>query len=116
MSMRTPVMDEEYQIAKESGLLVPLFDEAPVREWKYWRLVVNKYWHDKVARFGLMVVLKRECPSIWRIEKKERAELFEDVGPWCDSRFDTFDINLKSMRSIENIPHIHVKLLKEDYK
>jgi hypothetical protein len=116
MSFRTPEMEEEYRIAKEQKTLKKLYEEAPVREYKHWLLVVNKFWHDKKDKFGLMIVTKREGGTIWQTTREEQHELFDVIGPWIDLRFDTLMFNLKSMRSVDNVAHGHVSLLKEENK
>lgn len=116
MSMRTPEMEAEYADAKQQKMLRKLYEEAPVREYKHWVLVVNRFWHDKKDRFGLLIATKREGGNIWETNRDEQHELFDVIGPWLDTRFDTLMFNLASMRSIKRIAHGHVSLLKDEYK
>ncbi|MES1987273.1 MAG: hypothetical protein V4440_04445 [Pseudomonadota bacterium] len=116
MSLRTPEMEAEYQQAKANGTLVSIVDEVPIREWEYWKLVVNRFWHDEVCVFGLMIVLKRECPIIWQIRDDELRELWRTVCPWMDAKFHSLTINLEAMRSINNIPHIQVYILQKKFQ
>jgi len=116
MSFRTPEMEAEYADAKEQGTLKKLYEEAPVREFKYWVLVVNRFWHDEKDRFGLLIATKRDGGNIWQTNRLEQNELFDVIGPWIDTRFDTLMFNLASMRSIETNAHGHVSLIKDKYK
>jgi hypothetical protein len=116
MSFRTPEMEEEYRIAKEQKTLKKLYEEAPVREYEHWLLVVNKFWHNKKDTFGLLIVTRRAGGNIWQTTRAEQHELFDTIGPWIDDKFDTLMFNLKSMRSIEDVAHGHVSILKDEFK
>lgn len=116
MSMRTDQMQESFEIAKERGELRKLNEEAWIRTWDYWILVVNRFWHDKKNIFGLMIVTKRDSGNIWLINKDERDELFDIVGPWLDQYFDCMTFNLASMRSNNDVAHGHVDILKDEYR
>lgn len=116
MSFRTPEMEAEYQYAKEQKILKKLYEEAPVREFTHWLIVINRFWHDKKDRFGLLVVTRREGGNIWQTTRAEQHELFDKIGPWIDDKFDTLMFNLKSMRSDNNTAHGHISLLQDEFK
>lgn len=116
MSFRTPEMEAEYAEAKKQRTLRKLYEEAPVREFEYWIIVVNRFWHNRKDRFGLLVATKREGGNIWQTTRAEQNELFDVVGPWLDTRFDTLMFNLASMRSVEGTAHGHASILLDEWK
>jgi len=116
VTLRTPAMEKKYQKAKANNDLEQLNEIAPIKQWKFWKLVPNRFPHDRHHTENLMVVLKRECPSFWDIALHEQDELFEKIGPYLDDKYDYIKINLASVRSINNVPHIQVYVLKGEYK
>lgn len=116
MSFRTEAMEAEYKRAKEQKTLKKLYEEAPIREFTHWIVVVNRFWHDKKDTFGLLVVTRRAGGSIWQTTRAEQHELFDVIGPWIDDKFDTLMFNLKSMRSVDDVAHGHISLLQDKFK
>lgn len=115
MSVRTPKTEARYQKDKKEGKTQKLNEVMPIMEWYHWKLIPNEYPHDKLNTKHDMVVLKREC-ELWNMTNYEIYELFREVLPFLDRHYDYFKLNAKSMRSINNVPHIHVCNLKEEYK
>lgn len=114
--MRTPEMEAEYAKAREQKILKKLYDEAPVREYTHWLIVINRFWHNKKDVFGLLVVTRRAGGNIWQTTRAEQHELFDVIGPWIDDKFDTLMFNLGSMRSIDDVAHGHISILKDEFK
>lgn len=92
-----------------------LHKEPAILEWKYWRLVNNRFPYTKVATAHAMVVLKRNC-SISEVSANELAELWLTILPWADKVYDTSIINMAAMRSIASTPHIHLITYLPEYK
>lgn len=115
MSMRTEEGEQKYDIAKKRADLVKLFDEEPVLDFKYWRIVENRFPHDRITTINHMIVLKRECRSILFIKPMEWVELLRVVIE-VSSDYDTFTFNFPTMSSVKNIPHAHLYILKEELK
>lgn len=115
MTMRTPELEQEYQSAIRWRKLKDLRYEIPVRVFKHWMIVENRFPHDKIAEVNHMIVLKRACSDLRRIKASEWLELLFIV--WrIKHNYDTFTYNLPSMSSIKNIPHAHLYKLKKEFK
>ena len=109
-------MEHAYQMAKANGDLENLHEIAPTKVWSYWRLVPNRFPHDKLNRKHLMIVLNRECDSLWDITDFELKQLWRTILPYLDDKYDYFKINGKALRSINNVPHLHVCVYLDEFK
>lgn len=110
MTARTEESEALYQAAKKRGDLESLKDIAPIKEWVHWKLVPNKFPHDKLNTRHLMVVLKRETDpdDYWGLRDVELYELWWDIFPELEKEYHYFKINGSALRSVGNVPHIHV--------
>ncbi len=110
MTARTEAGEEAYQKAKRLGQLEPLQDITPIKEWVHWKLVPNKFPHDKLNSRHLMVVLKRETAEgdYWGLEDVELFELWWDIFPELERDYHYFKINGSALRTVGRVPHIHV--------
>lgn len=115
MSVRSDETEALYQAAKRSRTLPSLLDEEPIHDWQYWKLVENRYPHDKLVEVHHMAVLKREA-DVYMLDSAELQELWYEVLPWADKHYDFAKLNFASMRSINAIPHIHLCVYKESLK
>ncbi len=115
MSMRTPEGEEKYRQAKMSNNLKLLYQEQPIKEFRYWRVVDNRFPHDKIAKVNHMIVLKREAEGLRHIYLMEWFELLKIIW-FIRKDYDTFTYNLPSMSSVKNIPHAHLYKLKREFK
>lgn len=113
--MRLPADEEKYTQAKLNNDLVPLFSEPPIKDFKYWRIVDNRFPHTRIADTNHMIVLKRECATMRHIKLFEWAELLQIVWMVKDD-YDNFAYNLPSMSSVKSIPHAHLYKFKIGYK
>lgn len=113
--MRLPDDEQKYTQAKKDNTLVPLFSEPPIKDFKYWRIVDNRFPHTRIADTNHMIVLKRECATLRHIKLFEWAELLQVVWQVRDD-YDSFAYNLPSMSSVKTIPHAHLYRLKVGYK
>jgi hypothetical protein len=118
MSLRTNETEQLYQEAKKAGTLIPLEQEVVLRgapQFYYWKIIANRFPHDLHHAHHALVVLKRECP-VERVTLEELEELWYSVVPWADRHFDYVKFNLSSMRSVVGTPHLHLLVLKGEYK
>jgi hypothetical protein len=113
--MRLPADEDKYTLAKQKGDLVPLFSEPPIKDFKYWRIVNNRFSHTRIADTNHMIVLKRECKSLMLIKPMEWMELLKIIIDVAHE-YDNFAYNLPSMSSVKTIPHAHLYRFKNDYK
>lgn len=116
MTLRTPVTERAYQDARAAGDLKPLAEEAPLREFELWKLVDNRFPHDRHHTLNHLVVLKRDCP-VEHINMLEWEEFWRVIMPWANnSGYDYIKFNLASVRSVNHTPHLHLMTLKREFK
>lgn len=118
MSMRTPETEQKYREARAAGTLIGLENEpdAPGTPlFTYWRVVENKFPHDRHHTKHLLVILKRKC-RFDELSLAELQELWHSVIFWADDKFDYIKFNFASVRTVPNIPHLHLLTLKGEYK
>ena len=115
MTMRLPDDEAKYTLAKQNGELVQLFDEPAIQDFKHWRIVDNRFPHTRIADVNHMIVLKRECPSLFHITFMEWHELIKIILSVAHD-YDNFAYNLPSMSSVKSIPHAHLYRFKKVYK
>lgn len=119
MSLRTEETELRYQTARRMGWLKhltaePTLDQAP--EFKLWKVIENRYPHDRHHVRNHLVVLRRDC-SVDRISTTEWEEFWRKVMPWANAaHYDYIKFNLSSVRSIAGTPHLHLMELKKEYK
>lgn len=113
--MRLPADEEKYTQAKLNNDLVPLFSEPAIKDFKYWRIVDNRFPHTRIADTNHMIVLKRECTSLLHIHFKEWNELLHIIMQ-IRQDYDNIAYNLPSMSSVKTIPHAHLYKFKVGYK
>lgn len=114
MTARTPALEAKYQEAKREGNLQPLHEIEPIKEWTFWKLVPNKYPHNKLNVKHDMLVLKRPI-GVWSMSLHEWAELYRILAE-VDDQYDYSKLNLSAMRSINTTPHVHLCVYKEEYR
>lgn len=107
MSLRDNSLEEHYREYKKTAPKDALHKEPTVLEWKYWRLVHNRFPYTKTTKAHMMVVLKRDC-LIYEISAEELAELWTTILPWADKVYHASIINLAAARTIKSTPHIHL--------
>lgn len=115
MTMRLPEDEAKYTQAKKDGNTTLLFNEPPIKDYKYWRIVDNRFPHSRIAETNHMIVLKRECKSLMLIKPMEWVELLKVIIDVADE-YDNFAYNLPSMSSVKTIPHAHLYRFNELHK
>lgn len=119
MSLRTRATEIKYSQAKVAKTLIPLGQEAEIAGTEslfyYWKLVANRFPHDQHHTHHIMVVLRRDGP-VPSVTLEELEELWYRILPWADERFDYLKLNLIGLRSVQQTPHLHLLVLKAEYK
>lgn len=116
--MRSPEMEDKYKKARENGELVPLSQEPQVPgapDFHYWKIVSNRFPHDRHHTRHILIVLKRDC-GVYQICLEELEELWYQVMPWAEDKFDCLKFNMRSLRSVNQTPHLHLLVIKDEYK
>jgi hypothetical protein len=111
MTMRLPSTEEAYQQAKPH--LIGLLNEPRLKEWKYWAVIENAYPHDKIADIDHLLILTRES-AVTEIGLPEFIEL-QSILVEVQNGYDCTTFNFPSMRSVFNVPHLHLYKLKKEY-
>lgn len=118
MTMRMNRTERAYSEAKAAGTLVPLNEELSHPDdpgFEYWKIVDNRFPHDRHHDIHVMAVLKRDC-DVAELTAEEVLELWQKVFAWADARYDYVKLNLSGLRSVKVTPHIHLLTLKPEYK
>lgn len=119
MSLRTEETEERYQTARKMGWLKPLWEEPALPgapEFKLWKVIDNRFPHDRHHIRNHLVVLWRDAP-VEMISSAEWEEFWKKVMPWANrAGYDYIKFNLSSVRSINHRPHLHLLTLKQEYK
>lgn len=118
MSLRTKKMEQIYADARAAKTLMPLAQEPIVEgapEFAHWKIVANRFPHNRHHSKHVMVVLKRDC-ALDDVALVELSELWHTVVPWADAHYDYVKLNLSSMRTVNHTPHLHLLSLKPEYK
>lgn len=115
MSFRTTITQGQYDRDRQEGKTKSLLDEPPLMDFKYWKVITNAYPHDRIADAHDMLILKRECSKLWRINVFELIEL-RTILEALNYQYDTVTFNLASVQSVKTIPHFHLYQLKKMYK
>lgn len=111
-------MEADYQAARAANQLVPLRDETPVEghsPFHYWKIVQNRFPHDRHHTEHYLVVLNRDC-LVEQVSLEELEELWYTVIPWADGHFDYIKLNMTARRTVNETPHLHLYVLKDEYK
>lgn len=115
MSLRTENTENLYRTAQYLKQLRPLNEERAVYEYKYWRVVRNRFPHDLHHTVNDLLVLKRKCPSILKLRPWELWELrrvYQDMS----KLYDKVGLNLPTMISVPDFVHFHLYIFKDEYK
>ncbi len=103
-----------YRVAIGDGLDDVLNSEAPLMEWKFWKLLTNKFPYDKIAISHDMIVPKRKFGSLKDASGDEIAEL-EDIKIELADNYDCFlETSYSRARSIKTHYHLHCIAIRDD--
>lgn len=114
MTMRSAQGEDRYTQAKKDKDLKSILDEESLKDYRFWRIVVNRFPHDKIADVNHMIVCKRKT-TIDKLQGFELLELFSIIHE-VQNGYDCVLMNLPSMSSVPDIPHVHLYKLKTEYR
>ncbi len=112
MTLRTQATEARYQADKAAGRTRALADEPSIQEWTYWRLIDNRYPHDRWYTRHHLLIPKRVFPTIKEATASELMELFSILFTDLDNNYDSVKINY--LRQQTKPEHLHFHLA--DYK
>jgi hypothetical protein len=105
-SERTRATQRQYQEDKEAGKLVGLENEPPIQQYKYWKLVVNRYPYDAVWRTSMLLVYKDI--SAWEFLSEDAIMELHELKISFKRVFDRITENGDAMTSVNYVPHVHL--------
>lgn len=115
MTLRTKEMEHKYTMARVTGQLKELIDEKSIHDFKFWKIVNNRFPHNKHHQRHVLVVLKRTC-SVEQVSLEELGELWYEVLPWAEEQgYHYTKLNFSVLRSVNHTPHLHLLTLKPAY-
>lgn len=90
-------------------------DERIVKEFKYWRIIENKFPYDAIATISHMIIPKRSVSFDWKLlNKEEEQELEELQDTYMNDHYDVIWENLAKGRTIPGRFHLHLLVLKRE--
>jgi hypothetical protein len=113
--LRTEETAKKYKLAKESGKPnsgCRLCDDLDtIEEFKYWRLVPNKFPYDRYYSTSHMLQTLRHVSEA-ELNEEERRELFELKKGVLAERYEQVIENLPKQSSIPHHYHVHLVVIK----
>jgi diadenosine tetraphosphate (Ap4A) HIT family hydrolase len=113
---RTKETHELYEEHKKDGHLergCPLCATEAIEQFKYWKIITNKFPYDRVSEVHHMMVPNRHVTE-YELTKEEKAELLEIKHAYIN---DTYIFMLEAMQRHKSIPahfHLHLIIPKEE--
>jgi hypothetical protein len=113
---RTKETHELYEEHKKDGHLergCPLCATEAIEQFKYWKIITNKFPYDRVSEVHHMMVPNRHVTE-YELTEEEKAELLEIKHAYIN---DTYIFMLEAMQRHKSIPahfHLHLIIPKEE--
>lgn len=116
MSLRTAADEIAYQTAKATGQTRPLEEEPTIKEWKYFRLIKNRFPYTIAYKEHHMIVPKRKVCDLAELSLAEFQELLTLLAGEINDKYDLWFVNTTKRRSVHDLFHIHVASFVSDRK
>jgi len=116
MTLRLPETEARYQADIVAGKTQSLQDVEPRREWKYWKLIPNKYPHDRLYAYHDLLIPKRMLATLRETKPKELEEYIEITTRALVDDYDCVFINFPSKQTIRTLFHAHLGVFKDEIK
>lgn len=113
-TLRTKEGEDKYQWAKAVNDLVPLSQEPPIQEFRYWRVIDNRFPYGTIFETHHMLLPKRIVANRHELTDEERNELEVIVEYYAQPLYDSLLENFSSRRSIHDHYHIHLGVYPEE--
>lgn len=109
-TLRTPAMEQAYQDMKDSGVMSEvcrLCAEVSTLEFKYWRVIPNRFPYDQIAKRHDMIIPIRHTAEP---NEEEMAEFKEIKESYIN---DTYRYIFEATHRTKSIPsHFHLHLIE----
>lgn len=80
-------------------------------EWKYWRLIKNRFPHDKWYKEHDLLIPLTNRRSLQEVSLQELMELLQILKD-LEYNYDSIKLNLPRQQSIKNSLHFHLGTYK----
>lgn len=110
-TLRTAKTEKIYAEHKKNGGLsngCPLCLESAIKEFKYWRIIDNKFPYDKIAEVHHMITPKRHVAE-GSLDEEEKEELYKIKTTYVAKNYDFI---IEASPRLKTIPaHFHLHLI-----
>lgn len=103
--------EKRYKEALKNGETKDLLTIEPLIEFKHFRIILNRYPHDKIAKTHHLLIPKRRVDNWTKLNRKERKE-FRKLDKYLRNKYDCISRNYPALLSIKDIVHWHLYILK----
>ena len=110
-TLRLAKTENKYKNALKNGETKDLLTIEPLIEFEHFRIIPNKYPHDKIAKTHHLLIPKRRIDSWTKFNRKERKE-FKKLDGFLRHKYDSISQNYPSLLSVRDIVHWHLYILK----
>lgn len=110
-TLRTDETEAKYNafLEKLDKDICRLCEMETIKEFEYWKVLINEFPCDRVAEKHVLLVTKRHCTED-QLSEEEKNELLQIKG---SSYVNSFDYILESTRGAMSIPaHYHLQLFQ----
>lgn len=117
-TLRTIEGETRYKLAKLSGDLLPINQETPIQEYKYWVLVENRFPYDSIFAKHDMLVTKREYGNRSEMRLAEYIDMMNILDS-LNGKYHVIFENFSDRMSVKTLFHVHLGLYyptREDMK
>src|SRR6185369_7348001 len=113
--LRSAAQQAKYDAYKAAGGLengCRLCERKPLKTFKYWRIIGNKFPFDRIAKVHHMIVPKRHVaePQLRQAEVSEFRRIKED---YLNKKYEFLIEATHLKKSIPEHFHIHLVIVKE---
>lgn len=115
MSLRRRKGEERYQMAKLTNATVPLQHERSIREFKFWKLIDNRFPYDSAFSTSHMLIPKRMVPTYRKLWPWERWELRRILDHKL-THYNQIVENMTNTRSVLGLYHLHLLIFHKSRK
>lgn len=107
-SLRTDRGERYYQRAKKAGLTRPLEEEKVLLNFKYWKVIENRFPYDSCFQTHHMLIPKRKFSRRFQMTDDELDELDFFIDTYAEEHYDIVFENMMKRRSIAGLFHLHL--------
>ncbi|MEK7600510.1 MAG: hypothetical protein AAB463_00930 [Patescibacteria group bacterium] len=115
-TFRLPESEKAYRNAIAQGALAgacPLCAKEAIKTFTHWRLIVNDFPYDKIARVHHMLIPKR-CVPEGSLTSEEREELLTLKSGEINEGYEYIIEALHNKKSIPGHFHLHCVIVRHE--